>query len=298
MISVYRLLPLALVATSLSFFSASAAAAGKPKRPSAPPPDEALVTEDDADELSPSDDIDEGQAETVDLPPRPTRPEVRPKRTWLSLSLAGDIAWVSGNNVCTFESQRDNGYTCFRERDSGTLEQYFGAPVYDEGDALSPGPRLRTLRVLLGLDHAVSEHVTVGARLGFAFNGGPKGHNDARGFLPLHLEGRLAYWFGDDVFSKTGLRPYAFVAAGLAQVDSRGRVRVVEDSRPSHQPDNEEEQVLVVYKKMGQGFAGLGAGVLYALTEGQGVVVELKGMMMFPSSGQVLEPSIGYAIGF
>lgn len=219
------------------------------------------------------------------------------RKTWLSLGIAGDFAWVSGKNVCMLESQRENGYSCFRDSSSGKLEQYYGEPVIDEGNAISPGFRLRTGRVLLGLDQALGENLTLGGRLGFAFGGGPQGENDAHPFLPLHLEGRVAYWFGDNPMGKKGFRPYAFAAAGLAQVDSRTRVSVVEDTRPSHQPDNPEEQVLVVWKKMGQGFAGLGGGLMYALSETSGIVVEVKGMMMFPSSGFVLEPTIGYAIG-
>lgn len=223
--------------------------------------------------------------------------ERAPRKTWLSLSIAGDLAWVSGKNVCVLESQRDNGYSCFRESSRGKLEQYYGEPVLGEGNAIAPGFRLRTGRVLLGLDQVISDSFTIGGRLGFAFGGGPKGENDAHAFLPLHLEGRFAHWFGDSPFDKKGFRPYVFVAGGLAQVDSRARVRVVEDTRPSHQPDNPEEQVLVVWKKMGQGFVGAGGGMIYALSETSGIVVEVKGMMMFPSSGLVLEPTIGYSIG-
>lgn len=224
-------------------------------------------------------------------------PAEKTRKTWLSLGLAGDFAWVSGNNVCMLESQRDNGYSCFRTASSGKLEQYYGEPVIGEANAISPGIRLRTGRVLLGIDHAVADNLSVGARAGFAFGGGPQGENDARAFLPLHLEGRFAYWFGDQPFAKTGFRPYVFAAGGLAQVDARTRVTVVESTRPSYQPDNPPEQILVVWKKMGQGFAGLGGGIVYNLSESSGIVAEVKAMMMFPSSGQVLQPTVGYTIG-
>lgn len=224
-------------------------------------------------------------------------PEVEARKTWLSLGLAGDFAWVSGKNVCMLESQRDNGYSCFRTASSGKLEQYYGEPVVDEANAVSGGFRLRTGRVLLGLDHAIADNLSVGARVGFAFGGGPQGENDARAFLPLHLEGRLAYWFGDQPFAKTGFRPYVFAAAGIAQVDARTRVTVFESTRPSYQPDNPPEQILVVWKKMGQGFGSLGGGVVYNLSESSGIVAEVKAMMMFPTTGQVLQPTIGYAIG-
>jgi len=237
-------------------------------------------------------------AASIDIPAEEEDSASKARKTWLSLTIAGDFAWVSGKNVCMLESQRDNGYSCFRTAASGKLEQYYGEPVIDEADAVAPRFRIRTGRVLLGIDHALFDNFSVGARAGFAFGGGPKGENDARGFLPLHLEGRLAYWFGHEPFAKTGVRPYVFVGGGLAQVDVRTRVTVVESDRPSYQPDNPPEQILVVWKKMGQGFAGLGAGLIYNLTESGGIVAEVKGMFMFPSSGQVLEPSVGYALGF
>lgn len=294
------LLSLALFSASLLALSTSHAA---PKRSPKRPAPEPVVEQEERDEPEEAFE-DEENEEPEDALPEPSRRPHRepadeaPRKTWLSLGVAGDLAWVSGKNVCALESQRDNGYSCFRNGDSGKLEQYYGEPVLGEANSISPGFRLRTGRVLLGIDHAVSSSFTVGGRLGFAFNGGPKGENDAHGFLPLHLEGRLAYWFGDDPFARTGFRPYLFAAGGLAQVDSRMNVHVVEDTRPSHQPDNPEEQDLVVYKKMGQGFVGLGGGVLYALSKSGGIVVELKAMMMFPSPGQVLEPTLGYAIGF
>lgn len=293
-ISPRYVLTLAWFSTSL-FLSSSLEAA--PKRP-IPQAEGEAYEDDEFDDYEDDFEDAEGYEERAREPERRAeQPRNEPKKTWLSLGIAGDIAWASGKNVCVLESQRDNGYTCFREAKSGKLEQYFGEPVLGEGNALAPGFRLRTGRVLLGLDQVVGESFTAGARLGFAFNGGPKGETDARGFLPLHLEGRFAYWFGDDPFAKVGFRPYVFAGGGLAQVDIRTRVSVVEDSRPTHQPDNPEEQILVVYKKMGQGFVGLGGGVIYALSETSGIVLEVKGMMMFPSSGQVLQPTVGYAIG-
>jgi hypothetical protein len=230
------------------------------------------------------------------MPTAPTQAVVAGRTNWISATLGGDFAWVSGSDVCTLESQRSNGYTCLREGPNG-LEQYFGTPAVGQDDAVAGGLRVHTARVLVGLDHAVSANILVGARVGYAFGGGPQGQNDAHAFLPLHLEGRVSYFLGQDPLTKVGLRPYAFAAAGLAQVDSRVAVHVVESGGPTPQPDNPAEQDLVVYKKMGQAFGGLGAGAIYATTPTSGIVLELKAMALFPSAGQVLEPTIGYTLG-
>lgn len=214
--------------------------------------------------------------------------------TFASVTLGGDFAWVAGSDVCALESQRSNGYTCLRQGSNG-LEQYFGTPALGQSDSIPGGLRIHTGRIMVGLDRAITSNITVGARVGYAFGGGPQGQNDARGFLPLHLEARAAYFLGAAPFSKLGLRPYAFAAAGLAQVDSRATVHVVESGGPTPQPDNPAEQDLIVYKKMGQAFGGVGAGAFYATAPTSGFLVELKAMVMFPSSGQVLEPTIGYA---
>lgn len=298
---------LALLLGTLAFslaFPALSEAAPKRRRNASPPApveepasDPAPVEEADATEdEEPIASID--VSSSFDTSTTEEEPAPQARKVWVSLTIAGDLAWVSGKNVCMLESQRDNGYSCFRTAASGKLEQYYGEPVIDEANSIAPGFRLRTGRVLLGVDYAVANNFSLGARAGFAFGGGPQGENDARAFLPLHLEGRFAYWFGSAPFAKTGFRPYVFAVGGLAQVDARTRVTVVESTRPSYQPDNPPEQILVVWKKMGQGFAGLGGGLIYNLTESSGIVAEVKGMLMFPSSGQVLEPSVGYALGF
>ncbi len=49
---------------------------------------------------------------------------------------------------------------------------------------------------------------------------------------------------------------------------------------------------------MGQGFAGGGAGVMYAFTPAVGLVLDAKYMRLFPTAGDVLSPELGLAVGF
>jgi hypothetical protein len=51
-----------------------------------------------------------------------------------------------------------------------------------------------------------------------------------------------------------------------------------------------------VYQKLGQGFLAAGGGVLYALSPSLLVQGNLGLMLMFPSTGFVMEPSIGLVL--
>ena len=55
---------------------------------------------------------------------------------------------------------------------------------------------------------------------------------------------------------------------------------------------------LDVWKKLGQGFGTLGGGAVYAFTEKIGVQLNLNLMLMAPSFGFVIEPSLGVTMGF
>ena len=52
-----------------------------------------------------------------------------------------------------------------------------------------------------------------------------------------------------------------------------------------------------VWKKMGQGFITAGGGTVYAFTDRLGAQLNLDLMVMLPSSGFVIQPSIGMVYG-
>jgi hypothetical protein len=224
-------------------------------------------------------------------------------KKWLvSFAFEPDMALVSGTDVCTPESQQNNGYACFR----ADGQQYRGLPTVGAADAIAGGAALATVRVLVGLDRVVTKNITVGARVGYAFRGGPATDNGTK-FLPFHAELRLAYWLGDHPFTKKGIRPYVFLAGGLAQVDAKVPVEIQEETDPTlrsnysdylaQQTDNPDRQSVDAWKKMGQSFAGGGGGIMYATTAKGGFLFDLKIMQMFPSSGTVIAPELGYVFG-
>ncbi|HKO48450.1 MAG TPA: hypothetical protein VJV79_12035 [Polyangiaceae bacterium] len=252
------------------------------------------------------------------------------KKNWLGLHFAQDIAIIGGSDVCSAASRSDNGYACYAE---GTTDQpYNGDPF--PGAGISTGTVLATRRLMLSFDRAFSPNITLGGRIGIAFGGGPpagKGPDDqgrprdpvtraplpatdGTKFLPFHAELRLTYWFGKGPLAKKGFRPYAHVGGGLAQVD--GKVKVTLADCPYDLPDaqydlcvagdtsvaNADNNVTQTYKvdawrKMGQGFITAGGGVMYAFTDRLGAQLNLNLMYMLPSTGVVIQPSIGVVYG-
>ena len=89
---------------------------------------------------------------------------------------------------------------------------------------------------------------------------------------------------------------------GLAQVDAKLPVTVWDcpdkacADAPTKSPAGKEVK-LDAYKKLGQSFVGLNGGVVYAVSQNSGFQLNLNLMFMLPTTGQVIEPSLGYVIG-
>lgn len=211
-----------------------------------------------------------------------TTPESPLLKNWITLSFGLDLPLYSGENVCTRNGQEQDSYVCFREDGS----RYTGNPVPDTGNNVNFGFVLATMRVALQYERLVWNNFTAGLRLGFAFNGA-SGQNV--NFLPVHVEGRIGYSIGADVFAGKGLRPFVFVSGGLAQVDARVKVEILE---------NGKAEKLDAYKQAGTGFATLGAGLVYMPIKHVGFHVALRGGVTFPVLAGLLSPEAGVTAGF
>jgi hypothetical protein len=139
----------------------------------------------------------------------------------------------------------------------------------------------------------VAENMTIGARLGYAFGGGPR-RPASQSFEPIHVEGRASYWFGHDPLGRLGFRFFLDLAAGMAEVDASIPVDVYA-SQQAYQAG--QSQNYVAWKKTGLGFAAFGPALMYALTPDSGIILEVKAMQMFPTAGTGAALQIGYAIG-
>jgi len=205
----------------------------------------------------------------------------RVKKNFISIAVQQDMLFLpSATDVCLNQT----AYTCYFSDES----QYDGTPTSDH-DSVSGGLGLATTRILAGYDRLFGNNVTLGVKVGFAFNGGPPS-TGGKNFMPYHVEGRFAYVFGAHPFSTTGFRPYLTANGGLAQVDSRVTVQV-------NDPMNGGDLTLAAWKKAGTSFVGGGAGLMWLTSPGSGFVAELRFQQLFSSSGSGLGLQIGYAFG-
>jgi hypothetical protein len=245
------------------------------------------------------------------------------KKNWIGLHAAFDFAYLSGSNVCGSPSD----YNCYFSggtpyTTSGARQN--GAPAVKYSGNINGGFATGTIRLLASFERILVGNLGGELRLGFAFNGGPK-TPQGQAFLPVHAEVRGKYWFGKNVFSKKGLRPYVHLGGGLAQVDVKLPTTVVDcwnaqtrtadpvcvNGAPAVPPSAADpdgtpavpsgtggrQRTLDAYRKLGQGFVTIGGGAMYAFGKNHGLVLNLSFMYMLPSSGIVFEPSLGYVLG-
>ncbi len=230
---------------------------------------------------------------------------------WITVAFAPDLAIYSGENVCTYDSQNSQSagyqhYACLREDGS----RYVGTPTTNVGDNINAGFVLGTMRVTAQYERRIIDNLTVGVRLGFAFNGAS---GDGIQFLPVHVEGRVGYSLGKAAFAGPGLRPFGFVSAGLAQLDARvSPVHIVEDDVACGKVDaagnctktsidgrkEPHKQDLAAFKQAGNGFASLGLGLVYTPIRNVGLVLAVRGGVTFPSTVGFLAPEAGFTFGF
>ncbi len=228
------------------------------------------------------------------------------KLDWFGLQFAADFSSISGaNDACAPDGEQ---FACF----DGS-EPYEGTPYPGSGGTVPGGLHAGTLRVLFTYDRFLLENLSLGARFGFAFNGTPEG------FFPLHLEARGTYYFGNVTQGRSRFVPLVAVGFGLAQVDSKVPVEIV-DCRPEAidecldadqvdenliDPDTGAARLrtLDAYKSLGQVFAVVSPGLLVAITKELSAVANV-GLLLMTEEEQssslvlTLQPSLGVMLGF
>jgi hypothetical protein len=122
--------------------------------------------------------------------------------------------------------------------------------------------------------------------------------------VPLHVEGRLAYWFGGA--HRGAFRPYAQVGGGMAQVDSKVSVEIIDTQAIracgvaglTYTGSNCLSMKVNAWRKTGTVFASAGFGALIATGESAGFIVEARSMFLFPEQGITLSGQAGFTLGF
>lgn len=208
------------------------------------------------------------------------------KKNWIGLHVAQDFAMVSGTDVCSPQNV-DQNFVCFEA--GRTDVQFVGIETVEgAGGNIPSGTALATTRILASYERAFGENITLGARLGYAFNGGPKALGGTP-FLPLHAEARASFYF---LGLTKAFRPYVHVGGGVAQVDTK--VADVQVQRVG----SSEVEVVDAWKKMGQSFVTGGAGIAFGFTENIAAKLNFNFVYLLPDSGVSLQPSLGLAYGF
>lgn len=214
------------------------------------------------------------------------------KHHQVSLGFQLDAMMIGGQkDVCS----GGNAYNCF-----------FGGGVYYAGLPLPSGAKSEVSgneitkggfaaageRILVGYDYRLSQLLSLGARVGIAFGGGPSAPK-AAGFLPLHFEVRGSMWLG-----RGRLAPYALLAGGVAQTDAKVAVDV-------RQPNDTVVNGQVVqrgfpgklrvdaWRTAGLAFVNVGAGALFKVTEKLGPFVEVKLGQSFPTTATIISAQLG-----
>lgn len=200
---------------------------------------------------------------------------------------------ISGDYVC---SQGGAAYTDF---------------VVLNDAAVSGGLLRGTTRLMLSYERLLWKQLSAELRGGVAFGGAPWGDL----FLPVHLEGRGKWWFGD--LASAGVRAYVGIQFGLGQFDGTivASIDDVHASSPTPPVDvcettppsdplpagvrcGVDGNTVSAHRQLGQMFAGINAGVKGAITRNFGVVVNVNLNMPFPSFGIVIEPSAALDVSF
>jgi hypothetical protein len=244
------------------------------------------------------------------------------RRHWISLTFVPDFAMISGSDVCGYADAYDGGapdqaneptFVCVRNPDGENKSQYLGQPTPGQGNNVNFGFGVATMRLMLGYEGVIIKGLSAGLRLGWAFNGT---NEEFASFIPFHAEGRLRYTFGAEPFSGQVVRPWLFIAGGLAQVDVPVEVDVLEDGEACGAADpgdpaspctasmsdgtvaEERIQTLRAIKQGGLGFAGGGAGVSFVPVDLFEINVGLRFSVTFPYVVPILSPEIGVGVGF
>ncbi|MGC4068172.1 MAG: hypothetical protein QM784_26695 [Polyangiaceae bacterium] len=191
----------------------------------------------------------------------------------------------STDNVCNNGSR----YVCY---DADNNVQNFTYSGVSGGNQISSsGVRTASLRILIGYERLLSNHFSLGLKLGGLINGAaPQRPGDPKLFL-YHGEARLSVYPGQDPFGPTRhVRPYLFVTGGIGEIDGKISVQVIQSNGQSVQYS--------AWKRTGKFFGGGGLGLVFPFRASHGPFVEAKFLRMTEKPSFALGAMLGYQVGF
>jgi hypothetical protein len=274
---------------SRTYREAQAEAAGASAVPPSTPPKPSATEALSGPTLSP---VDEGQgisrSESGTSAPEP-RSESPFARDSVALFAEADLALLTPiSNVCSPGGPAN--WVCFnpdRSRYAGTPQPHL------DNNNIKPGLGFSTVRLVGAYDHVLGLHWSFGLRLGLALNGGPTPPGGSA-FVPVHAEARVAYLF---IPEPASLVPFAFLAGGVAEVDTRVSVLVAEvpcsiGLAPAC------ARRLSAWRRAGFTFVATGGGARLAIGAHGALVGDVRLSVTFGSVALVVTPELGYAYVF
>lgn len=231
---------------------------------------------------------------------------VRPlRRHWVGVQVAQDFSWEPGTFVCD-AGAADTTYSCYHQ---GGANAPYVPSANSSLRSVQRGFSFATTRLLATYDYAFSRPFTLGARVGFAFRGGPPGAGSGNGvkgsaFFPVHLEARATWWF----VTTNHLRGLLGVGGGVAQIDSNTThtTTCALDSSATSDGCGSLANMgqlpapieVDVWRKVGRGFVSARLGTQFRLWDELALELDVNAIVAFPAFGFALEPALGMVYGF
>ncbi len=210
-------------------------------------------------------------------------------KNWVGLHFGMDLPILSGNSVCFRQGGWNDGFRCYEKDGKDPIDN---SNIWSTG--ASGSAVVGTMRLMASYDRFFTPNLAAGARVGFAFGGGKADFN------PIHLEGRLSYWFVG--MNDVGFNPYVFLGGGVGQVNGKEKAKIcdwVTDTTTGAQGCREGTLHEVdAYKLMGLGFVEAGGGALVGVMNNGGILINVAAMYMLPFPGINIQPSLGFVMGF
>lgn len=181
-------------------------------------------------------------------------------RLWIGAAGSVGMAFFGGgDNVCKVNSGGASvtGWNCVTPDGPDFPVNTAENDAVMRTRRVDAGASVAALRVMAAIDYAVTDNLLVGLRVGIVDGVYP----GKRGWLPipLHLEARVAWVFGDQPLARTGFAPTMMLGLGTSRIDANTDVQVQSANVPG-------TRTLTAWQVGGPFFAGAGGGVRYAFS--------------------------------
>jgi hypothetical protein len=222
----------------------------------------------------------------------------RRRDLWIGGSVEGDAAVMpASNDSCLNYPSLDDLYQCV-DGQTAWPPTYSISSQIRKGvdDQVMGGIAPANVRFLVAFDEAVSDHVLLGGRLGFATATYPA--RDAGALGHLHLEARASYVIGEHPLATAGLSPVLALGAGLAEYSASVPVKV-DLVPPSPMPST--AGTVSAWRVAGPGFVSAGVGLRWAVSPGFALsILPLKATFAFGTHAPnfFLSPEITAQFGY